>query len=45
MNIKMTVFIKFKELKSLDFIYTVFFLLGEKNETEYEVGTKNTGIS
>nr|DAS24006.1 MAG TPA: hypothetical protein [Caudoviricetes sp.] len=27
MNIKMTVFIKLKELKSLDFIYTVFFYL------------------
>nr|DAT60575.1 MAG TPA: hypothetical protein [Caudoviricetes sp.] len=26
MNIKMTVFIKLKELKVLDFIYTVFFL-------------------
>lgn len=45
MNIKMTVFIKLKELKSLDFIYTVFFFVRRKNETEYEVGTKNTGIS
>nr|DAK43264.1 MAG TPA: hypothetical protein [Caudoviricetes sp.] len=27
MNIKMTVFIKLKELKVLDFIYTVFFCL------------------
>lgn len=44
MNIKMTVFIKLKELKSLDFIYTVFFIR-RKNEIEYEVGTKYTGIS
>jgi len=44
MNIKMTVFIKLKELKNLDFIYTVFFIT-RKNEIQDEVGTKYTGTS